>query len=156
MDKRLLWGILICHLKPQRKASRPYSFEKIMLPLVAQIVKNLPAMWETPVRSLGQGDPLEEGMATHSSTLTWRIPWSEEPGGLQSMGSQGVGYDWATNTLKQCNHLSLNIYHRLAIQFLKSYHWSGISLQMWEGLKVYWELEEQGIVGTVLFTNINI
>ena len=67
-----------------------------MLPLVAQIVKSLPAMWETPVRSLGQGDPLEEGMATHSSTLTWRIPWSEEPGGLQSMGSQGVEHDLAS------------------------------------------------------------
>ena len=64
-----------------------------MLPLVAQIVKNLPAMQETPVRSLGQGDPLEEGMVTHTSTLTWRIPWSEEHGGLQSMGSQGVGHD---------------------------------------------------------------
>ena len=97
MDKRLLWGILICHLKPQRKASRPYSFEKIMLPLVAQIVKSLPAMWETPVRSLGQGDPLEEGMATHSSPLAWRIPWMEEPGGLQSMGQQRVRHDYVTN-----------------------------------------------------------
>ena len=51
------------------------------------MVKNLPAMLETQVRSLGWEDPLEEGMATHSSILAWRIPWTEEPGGLQSMGS---------------------------------------------------------------------
>ena len=54
--------------------------------LVAQIVKNLTVMQETLVQSLGQEDPLEKGMATHSSILTWRIPWTEEPGGLQSMG----------------------------------------------------------------------
>ena len=57
------------------------------------VVKNLPAMQETQVRSLGQEDPLEEGMATHSSILAWRIPWTEEPGRLQSMGSQRVGHD---------------------------------------------------------------
>ena len=51
-------------------------------------VKNLPAVQETQVQSLGQEDPLEKGMATHSSILAWRIPWTEEPGGLQSMGSQ--------------------------------------------------------------------
>ena len=56
--------------------------------LVAQTVKRLPATWETWVQSLGQEDPLEKGMATHSSVLTWRIPGTEEPGGLQSMGSQ--------------------------------------------------------------------
>ena len=54
---------------------------------VPQMVKNLPAMRETQVRSLGQEDPLEKGMATHCSVLAWRIPWTEEPGGLQSMGS---------------------------------------------------------------------
>ena len=55
---------------------------------MAQRVKNLPAMWETQVRSLGWEDPLEEGTATHSSIFAWRISWTEEPGGLQSMGSQ--------------------------------------------------------------------
>jgi len=55
--------------------------------------KNPPAMWETWVRSLGWEEPLEEGMATHSSILAWRILWAEEPGGLQSMGSQRVGQD---------------------------------------------------------------
>ena len=58
--------------------------------MVAQTVKNLPAMQKTQVRSLGREDPLEEGTATHSSVLAWRIPWTEEPGGLQSMGSQRV------------------------------------------------------------------
>ena len=61
--------------------------------LVAQLVKNLPAMQETWVLSLGQEDPLEKGMATHSSTLAWKIPWTEEPGALQSRGSLRVGHD---------------------------------------------------------------
>ena len=56
--------------------------------LVAQTVKNLPAMRETGVQSLGQEDPLEKRMATHSSVLAWEIPWTEEPGGLQFVGSQ--------------------------------------------------------------------
>ena len=61
--------------------------------LVAQTVKHLPTMQETRVQSLGREDPLEKEMATHSSILAWRIPWTEEPGGLQSMGSQGVGHN---------------------------------------------------------------
>ena len=60
---------------------------------MAQTVKNLPAMWETQVQSLGQEDPLEEEMVTHSSILAWRIPWTEVPGGLQSMGLQRVRHD---------------------------------------------------------------
>ena len=60
---------------------------------MAQTVKNLPAMQETWVQSLGWEEPLEKGMATHPSILAWRIPWTEEPGGLQSMGLQRVGYD---------------------------------------------------------------
>ena len=61
--------------------------------LVAQTIKHLPAMWETQVRSLGREDPLEKEMATHSSTLAWKIPWTEEPGRLQSVGSQRVRQD---------------------------------------------------------------
>ena len=57
------------------------------------MVKNLPAMQETQVRSLGQEEPLEKGMAPHSSVLAWRIPWTEEPGWLQPTGSQRVGRD---------------------------------------------------------------
>ena len=58
-----------------------------------ETVKNLPAMQETRIQSLGQEDPLEKGMATHSSILAWRIPWTEEPGKLQFIGSQRVGHD---------------------------------------------------------------
>ena len=61
--------------------------------LVAQTVKRLPAMWETQVQSLGREDPLEKEMAAHSSILAWKIPWTEEPGRLQSMGSQRVGHN---------------------------------------------------------------
>ena len=60
---------------------------------MAQRVKNLSASQETQVRSMSWEDPLEEGMATHSSILAWRIPWTEEPGGLQFTGSQRVGHD---------------------------------------------------------------
>ena len=60
---------------------------------MAEMVKTVPAMWETQVRSLGQKDPLEKGMAVHSSILAWEIPWTEEPGGLQSMESQRAGHD---------------------------------------------------------------
>ena len=66
--------------------------------LVAQMVQNPPTMQETWVRSLGWEDPLEKGTATHSSILAWRIPWTEEPGRLQSMGSQRVRQDLATFT----------------------------------------------------------
>ena len=61
------------------------------------LVRNLPTMQGTRVRFLGREDPLRQGMATHSSILVWRIPWTEEPGGLQSTGSQRVGRDWGTN-----------------------------------------------------------
>ena len=72
---------------------------------MAQSVKNLPAMQETWIQSLGWVDPPEEGMATHSSILACRIPWTEEPGGLQSMGSQRVGHNLATE--KKNNHQAL-------------------------------------------------
>ena len=65
--------------------------------LVAQTVKRLPAMQEARVQSLGWEDPLEKEMATHSSTLAWKIPWTEEPGRLQSVGSQRVEHDWVTS-----------------------------------------------------------
>ena len=65
--------------------------------LVAQWLQNLPAMQEMQIQSLGQEDPLEEGMATHSGILAWEMPWTEKPSRLQSMGSQRVGYDLGTN-----------------------------------------------------------
>ena len=66
--------------------------------LVAQLVKNPPAMRETWIRSLGWEDHLEKEIATHSSILAWRIPWTEVPGGLQFMGLQRVRHNWATFT----------------------------------------------------------
>ena len=71
--------------------------------LVAQRLKRLPPMWETQVRSLGWEDPLEKEMVTHYSTLAWRIPWTEKPGRVQSMGLQRVGHDWVIS-------LSLSLY----------------------------------------------
>ena len=73
------------------------QFSSVRTSLVAQRLKHLPAMWETWVRSLGQEDPLEKEMANHSSILAWRIPWTKDPGRLQSTGSQRVGHDWATS-----------------------------------------------------------
>ena len=71
---------------------RQYSWAS----LVSKMVKNLPVTQNTWVQSLGWEDPLEKGMATHSSILAWRILWTEEPGKLQSMGSQRLGHNWAT------------------------------------------------------------
>ena len=65
-------------------------------PLLAQVVKNLPAMWDTLVRSLGWKDPLEKGMAAHSGILAWKIQWTDGPGEPQPMGPQRVGHDRAT------------------------------------------------------------
>ena len=70
------------------------SLSSIGASLVAQMVKNVPEMQKTQVQSLKGEDPLGKGMATHSSILAWRIPWTEEPGMLQSIGLQRVGHDW--------------------------------------------------------------
>ena len=72
-------------------------FQEFKASLVAQMVKNLPAVQETWLQFLGGEDPLEKEMATHCSILAWKVPWTKEPGGLQSMGSQRVRHDWATN-----------------------------------------------------------
>ena len=72
-------------------------FYRVATSLVAQTVKRLSTMQETRVQALGWEDPLEKEMATHSSTIAWKIPWTEEPGRLQSMGSQTVGHDWVAS-----------------------------------------------------------
>ena len=94
----ILFGL--CSFLVHRNLSSPNSFRDKLLPssevsqpssrasLVVQTVKNLPPVWETWVRSLGPEDPTEKEMASHSIILAWRIPWTEEPGGLQSMGLQ--------------------------------------------------------------------
>jgi len=107
-SSRVMWQVKVhtctCFHPPSQSMSfawciNPFSFQVIMdmYDPVAQMVKNLPAIQETRVWSLGQEDPLEKEVATHSSTLAWRIPWTEEPGGLWSMGSQRVGHDFVTN-----------------------------------------------------------
>ena len=88
--------------------------------LVAQMVKNLPSIQETRVRSLCWEDPLEKNMVTHSSLHAWRIPWTEEPGGLQSMESQRVGHDSATNIyMLQHYYLSLIVWWQLKWHIFK-------------------------------------
>ena len=115
-------------------------------------------MQQTQVRSLSTEDPLEKGMATHSSILAWRIPWTKEPGELQSMGSQRVGHDWATNTftslsmMPSCNEFgsvssSLNFWNSLRRIGINSYMF-GIIL-LWHCLALdFWLLE------VLLFRNL--
>ena len=76
------------------------------------MVKNLPAMQETWVQSLGQKDLMEKGIAIHSRTLAWRILWTAEPGKLQSIGSQRVGYNWATNIHEKKWRIQLEVFKK--------------------------------------------
>ena len=87
--------------------------DKLGTSLVAQTIKRLPATWETRVWFLGREDPLEKEVATHSRTLAWKIPWTEEPCRLQSMGSQRVGHDWATSL----THSQINCYENVCTDF---------------------------------------
>ena len=86
--------------------------------LVAQTVKNLSAMWRAWVWSLTWVDPLEKGMATHTSVLAWRIPLTEEPGGLQSMESQRVGHHWVTNTHTHTQRDWLELHRWMCISWI--------------------------------------
>ena len=99
MGEGLAWFLL--HQKYWRNWWIPeglsYPYDTLWASLVAQMVKNLPAMQDTWVWSLGQEDPLEKGKATHSSMPAWRIPWTEEPAGYSPWGHR-VRHDWATNT----------------------------------------------------------
>ena len=97
--------------------------EKTRASLVAQMVKNLPAMQKTWVWSLGQEDTLEKGMATHSSILAWRIPWTEGPGRLQSIRSHQVGHDWSNLARTQARlWLFASPPHRRKLSSLASYN----------------------------------
>ena len=95
-----LIGFLSCYKEIHAKCFLCTLFKSIEQPvgaaLVAQTIKNLPAIQEPQVQSLGWEDPLEKGMTIHSNILAWRIPWTEEHRMLQSMGSQRVGHNWAT------------------------------------------------------------
>ena len=92
----LVWCLHLPHHHPASPGTSrlPFKRRHVTASLVAQMVENPPAVREAWVRSLGQEDPLEKGMATHPSILAWRIPWKEEPGRLQSTGLQRVGHDW--------------------------------------------------------------
>ena len=88
MERRAWWAAVYGVAQSRTRLKQLSSSSSI-----AQLVKNLSAMQETQVQFLGQEDPMEKEMATRSSILAWRIPWTEGPGGLQSMGSQGIGHD---------------------------------------------------------------
>ena len=106
--------------------------------LVAQMVKNLSATQETQVQSLNRDNPLEKEIAIHSSILAWGIPWTEEPGGLQSMGSQTTRHNWATNnfTPKGLRHLNTHV------------HSSIISPKDGSNPTVYWQMNGYTVVYT--------
>ena len=103
---------------------------------IAQLLKNLPAMQETWVQFLGRKDPLKKEMATHSSTLAWKIPWPEEPGRLQFMWSQRVGHNWVTSlSLSQFWISQLSMFGSVAswptYRFLRRWvRWSGIPISL--------------------------
>ena len=106
--------------------------------LVAQMVKNQPAMRETQVQSLCWDDPLEKRMVIYSSILAWRIPWTEEPGGLQSMGLQRVRHDWSDLTYSFTLTNSLTHSHSLAHTLLSRYYYlQGKKLRQREGKELF-------------------
>ena len=98
------------YIKSFWRKTRHESFCTIGASLVAQTVQNLSAMQETQVWSLGGEDPIEKGMATHSSIIAWRIPWTEESDRLQSMGLQRVRHNWETNSFTFCIIMCQNIW----------------------------------------------
>ena len=106
----------LCLLSFLPPFSLPGKFSTLIKPaqasLVAQMVKNLPGMWETWVWSLGREDLLEKGMVTHSNILAWRIPWTEEPGGLQSTGSQRINerYSPSFQSSNKCMSQYMNVW----------------------------------------------
>ena len=89
------WHIVLFHLYEMSKVGNSVVVESRLAFPGGSVAKNLLVMQETQVQSLGWEDPLEKGMATHSSTLAWSIPWTEEPGRVQSIGSQRVGHSWS-------------------------------------------------------------
>ena len=128
----LPWNLWFCFLRPKH-TSRTFSWEKSenvkkrgeeivkeelfeswrLKAGACRMVKNLPVTQKIRVRSLGQGDPLEEGMAIHSIILAWKIPWTEKTGGLQTTGSQRVRHDLATEQLLKAESAEYSAWHWL-------------------------------------------
>ena len=135
---------------------------------MAQRVKHPPTMRETGVQSLGQEDPLEKAVTTHSSTLTWKTPWMEEPGRLQSMGSQRVRHNWATLlhfTLNEgillCQKLNLDIrnsklkcYTKSIIWLTKSIIWSIFNVFVPILFKINWMWLKFNICAVLLYSSV--
>ena len=103
-ELQMSWGLGTFETTILRNLGKDWALKQVGASLVAQRLKHLPVMQETQVQSLGREDPLEKEMATHSSIIPWRIPWMEEPGGLQSMGSQRVGHDLETSLTHSLTH----------------------------------------------------
>ena len=135
--------------------------------LVAQTVKSLSAMQDTQVWSLGREDPLKKGMTAHSNILVWRIPWTEEPGGLQSMGSQRDGHDWHLHFhdslvgLNRCVNVKENrslfqihfpfMGPKWTLTFLLMFHWLELSHMTTPSYKGGWEMESTTLSHTASF-----
>ena len=126
--------------------------------LVAQTVQNLPAVWEIWVRSRGQEDPLEKGMANHSSILAQRILWTEKPGELQSMGLQRDRNDWATNTHTHAkwleSQLSQNAQHLTVPKRLEGSAWARCWGNLTKSYKVPTHHPKWGFVWPELIDNL--
>ena len=117
--------------------------------LVAQTVKNLPTVQETRVQSLGQEYPVEKKMATHSSILAWRIPCTEEPGRLQSTGSQRVRHDWAT---KQQQFYRINQTGKLTKKKKKNLLWELVDcLSLWNSVLCSWSFLLWGLLEIIIY-----
>ena len=123
--------------------------------LVAQMVKRLPVMRETWVWSLGREDLLEKEMATHSSTLAWRIPWMEEPGRLQSTGSQRVRHGWATS-LVHCFSLQKEK-HFFSFSCVSVWNDGWLRNLLWSSLHGVWNSNHYAVhlTYTVLYVNVS-
>ena len=129
--------------------SETYWTAYVQTSLVAQMVKHLSTMWETWVQSLGWEDPLEKEMAIHSSTTAWKIPWMEEPGRLQSMGSQRVGHNWATSLSLSLSIIFITINNTLilliTLNTIIPYGWGNFSKKKYVVFR-----------GNILFGSIDI
>ena len=157
---RNAWILPIVSLKPSSTNRRKDRLPTLVswASLVAQTVKDLPAMWETWVQSLGWEDPLEEGMATHSSVFAWRIPWTEEPWGLQSCGhKESDTIERPSTAWHSINRIPLEPGHYadqskeclylLISASLGSVHWSGRPPWWREGFPLQYSCLEKSMDG---------